>query len=208
MIVEQQINTSKIELLEAISELFLRYGLRSTSMDDIAGHLKISKKTLYQHFSNKDEVVGQVILYRRARKKADANWQEMETMNPIAVLSKIKHFLANDLNSRLPANYYDMRKYHPTVYQKLQQEDEEERKQFFTHMLSKGQQDGYIRKDVDVDFQIYLLDRQLHFLGEPEALDHLEYTFAQIISTILDNFILALATDKGRQEFERLHQGG
>ena len=97
-----------------------------------------------------------------------------------------------------------MRKYHPAVYQKLQREDEGERRLFFTSILTKGQQDGYVREDVDIMFQIYLLDRQLHFLGEPESLEHLEYTFAQIISTILDNFILALATDKGREEFERL----
>ena len=47
---------------------FLRFGLRSTSMDDIANHLKISKKTLYQQFANKDDVVEQVMLYRRDEK--------------------------------------------------------------------------------------------------------------------------------------------
>ena len=62
---ESEINRTKEELLENISELFLKYGLRSTSMDDICSHLKISKKTLYQHFSNKDDVVEQVLLYRR-----------------------------------------------------------------------------------------------------------------------------------------------
>ena len=45
------------ELLADISDLFLRYGLRSTSMDDIANHLKISKKMLHQQFANKDDVV-------------------------------------------------------------------------------------------------------------------------------------------------------
>ena len=54
----------KRELIAAISDLFLRFGLRSTSMDDIANHLKISKKTLYQQFANKDDVVEQVMRAR------------------------------------------------------------------------------------------------------------------------------------------------
>ena len=57
-------NFSKEELLANISDLFLTYGLRSTSMEDICNYLKISKKTLYHIFENKDDVVEQVMLYR------------------------------------------------------------------------------------------------------------------------------------------------
>ena len=70
---EENTNQFKEELLASISELFLKYGLRSTSMDDIATHLKISKKTLYQQFTNKDDVVEQVMLYRRRVRIKNAN---------------------------------------------------------------------------------------------------------------------------------------
>ena len=53
-------NESKEKLLRGAEELFLRYGLRSVSMDDIARHLGISKQTIYQHFADKDEVVATV----------------------------------------------------------------------------------------------------------------------------------------------------
>ena len=62
---ESEFNRTREELLENISELFLKYGLRSTSMDDICSHLKISKKTLYQYFSNKDDLVEQIMMHRR-----------------------------------------------------------------------------------------------------------------------------------------------
>ena len=45
------------KILEGTKELFMRYGIRSVSMDDIARHLSVSKKTLYQHFADKDELV-------------------------------------------------------------------------------------------------------------------------------------------------------
>lgn len=62
---ESEFNRTREELLENISELFLKYGLRGTSMDDICSHLKISKKTLYQYFSNKDDLVEQIMMHRR-----------------------------------------------------------------------------------------------------------------------------------------------
>ena len=80
----------KRELIAAISDLFLRFGLRSTSMDDIANHLKISKKTLYQQFANKDDVVEQVMLYRRDEKIKNTDVNQLAKKNPIVVMSEIR----------------------------------------------------------------------------------------------------------------------
>ena len=106
----------KRELIAAISDLFLRFGLRSTSMDDIANHLKISKKTLYQQFANKDDVVEQVMLYRRDEKIKNTDVNQLAKKNPIVVMSEIRDFMVSDLGSRLPAKHFDLRKYHPAVY--------------------------------------------------------------------------------------------
>ena len=82
----------------------------------------------------------------------------------------------------------------------------EETTQFFTHILTKGIKEGYFREDADIEFQIYLFGKQLQFLREPETTTQMEYPFARVISAILDNFMLALATEKGRKEFEQLQQ--
>ena len=50
-------NDSKAKILQGATELFLRYGIRSVSMDNIANHLGVSKKTIYQYFKDKDEMV-------------------------------------------------------------------------------------------------------------------------------------------------------
>ena len=47
----------KDKILAGSEALFMKYGIRSVSMDDIARHLAVSKKTLYQHFADKDELV-------------------------------------------------------------------------------------------------------------------------------------------------------
>ena len=80
---ESEFNRAREELLENISELFLKYGLRSTSMDDICSHLKISKKTLYQYFSNKDDLVEQIMMHRRNNYRTQKDIEELKQHNSV-----------------------------------------------------------------------------------------------------------------------------
>lgn len=203
---EENTNQFKEELLASISELFLKYGLRSTSMDDMATHLKISKKTLYQQFTNKDDVVEQVMLYRRRVRIKNANTEGLDKLNPIEVISRIKDFMESDLGSRIPANYYDMKKYHPAVYQKIAEQDAALTKNFLVTLLDSGIKKKYFKDDVDKDLQLYLLGKQLQFLREPEVISQIIYPLPVIVTTIFINFIYAISTEKGIKEFERLKE--
>lgn len=201
---DENMNQFKEELLAGISELFLKYGLRSTSMDDIATHLKISKKTLYQYFTNKDDIVEQVMLYRRRVRIKNANTEGLDKLNPIEVMSRIRDFLESDLGSRIPANYYDMKKYHPAVYQKIAEQDTFLTKEFLVALLEDGIKKKYFRDDIDKDLQLYLMGKQIQYLREPEIISQITYPLPVIITTIFVNFIYAISTEKGIKEFERL----
>jgi AcrR family transcriptional regulator len=65
----------KDKILNGAEELFMRYGVRSISMDDIARHLSVSKKTLYQHFADKDDLVLEV-----TRHMLQMNYKECEAI--------------------------------------------------------------------------------------------------------------------------------
>ena len=116
---ESEFNRTREELLENISELFLKYGLRSTSMDDICSHLKISKKTLYQYFSNKDDLVEQIMMHRRNNYRTQKDIEELKQHNSIEIMLTIRDHIIRSFNSRIPANLFDLKKYHPDVYQRV-----------------------------------------------------------------------------------------
>lgn len=194
----------KEKLIENISELYLKYGLRSTSMDDICTHLKISKKTLYQFFINKDDVVEQIMIYRREEKRKQAELNKMSEMNPVAVLFSIKKHIIDDLSSRLPANLFDIKKYHPEVYQRISDCDTVFINNLMTRLLESGIHNHYFRKEIDMEIQIYLFSKQMSFLGDPEMMSSISYPIPVIISTIVDNFILSIATPTGVEEYKRL----
>lgn len=199
-------NHTKEELVASISDLFLKYGLRSTSMDDISAHLKISKKTLYQVFENKDDVVEQVMYYRLENLRRETSPEEVSKIGPVRFLYEMKKHIISNLNTLLPANYFDLRKYHPEVDKRTGEERDKIMKTVLKGILSAGIESGFFRKDLDMELQMYIFNRQLSFLIEQEVPADLVYPVPLLISTILDNFILTISTPKGVEEFEKIRR--
>ncbi|WP_298611743.1 TetR/AcrR family transcriptional regulator [uncultured Odoribacter sp.] len=197
-------NYSKEELLANISDLFLTYGLRSTSMDDICNYLKISKKTLYHIFENKDDVVEQVMWYRLEYIRKKTTPAEVSKIGPVLFLYDMKKHILENLNSRIPANYFDLKKYHPEVDKKIRAEKDKIMKSILKGVLSVGVKEGFFRGEADLELQIFLLNRSLSFLEELERPLEADYPVPLLISTIVDNFILSMSTEQGRKEFEKI----
>lgn len=201
--VEKENSQTKEELIENISDLFLKYGLRSTSMEDICTHLKISKKTLYLFFDNKDDVVEQVMIHRRNNQQVKEDIEKLLQLDPIEAMMQIKAHIISDFASRLPANMFDIKKYHPEVHERIAQMDCEFTDKTLKILLDKGIRCGYFREDMHIDVQLYLFIKQMSFLGEPEMISTVKYPLEIIISTILDNFIRSISTPHGIQELEK-----
>lgn len=201
--IEKENSQVKEDMIEDISDLFLKYGLRSTSMEDICTHLKISKKTLYQFFANKDDVVEQVMLQRRNNRRVKEDIENLLQQNALEALLLIRDHVISDYSSRLPANMFDIKKYHPEVYEKILQLDVEFSYTTLRKLLNNGIKSGYFRKDLHLDIQIYLFTKQMSFLGEPEMISSIQYPMNDIISTIMENFIRSISTPKGISELEK-----
>ncbi len=201
---ESEFYRTKEELLENISELFQKYGLRSTSMDDICSHLKISKKTLYQFFSNKDDVVEQVLFHRRNSDQAQKYLTELWQHNAIQIMILIRDHIIASLNSQMPANLFDLKKYHPDIYQRVNQKGQAFIHNLFLKVIDRGIEEGYFRADINKPVQAYLFVKQMTFLGEPEMISEIKYPLDTIVSIIVENVIRSFSTPKGIQEMEKL----
>lgn len=190
------------ELLEGISDLFLKYGLRSTSMDDICSHLKISKKTLYNFFENKDHLVEQVMMHRRSHFRLESMKEQIKPFTAVEVLLYTSVKVCAMLESKIPSNSFDMKKYHPAIYEKIIQYDDNRMKMILSAIMEKGFQEGSFRKDIDLEVQVYLLTRQIGYLGDPETLVRLSYPVDRIVTTVIENYIRSISTEKGLKELE------
>lgn len=201
---ESELNRTKADLLEGIAKLFHKYGLRSTSMDDICTHLKISKKTLYQYFSNKDDLVEQLALHREGILRVKKKLERMKKLDSVEFLWVIGENIIKHLNGQHQMNLFDLKKYHPEVFQRINERHREFFYEQLTQVIDKGIRDGYFREDIDKQVQIYLFAKQIGFLGEPEVMSNMEYPIDVIISTIIKNTIRSFVTPAGMEKLEKL----
>ena len=199
---------NKEEILENISEIFIRYGIRSSSMDDIARYLKMSKKTLYGMFENKNDVVDQVMQHRKSTKDVYFNKLDMATIEPIPYLYQHLNDAMEKFNSQaaMPNNLFDIKKYHPELYQKHFQEVNPKNIQIIRDFFEKGISDGIFRKEINKELQAYLFFIQFLSLLAPETTFNSEFEMKDLITTIIENFIRSIATPKGIAQLEDLIQ--
>src|SRR5215475_6187544 len=111
---------TKERILEKAHELFMRYGVRSVSMDDIAAQLGMSKKTLYQYYTDKEELVDAVLstLLEENRKQCLECRQKSE--NAVHEVLQALDMMQQMFTNMNPSIVFDLEKYHPAVSKKIQ----------------------------------------------------------------------------------------
>ena len=99
-------------ILEASYGLFHKYGIRSVSMDDIARELTISKKTIYQYFKDKDDLVSTVTKKQMDMERREIEEIEKSSVDAIDELAKMSVCVRKNLKEINPSLLFDLQKYH------------------------------------------------------------------------------------------------
>jgi AcrR family transcriptional regulator len=172
-------------------------------MDDIARYLKMSKKTLYSMFGNKDDVVDQVTQHRKKIHEVYFGQLDIATIDPIPYLWQLNDSMKKFTPQTASSNLYDLKKYHPEVYQKHFQEVDPMKIQMAHAFFEKGVADGVFREEINKEMQAYLLFTQFLSLAEPKDCLH-QFDPKDLMATIIENFIRSIATPKGIIQLEEL----
>lgn len=181
-------------ILEVAMQDFIQRGIRAVKMDDIAGSLGISKRTLYEIFPNKESLLLEGIRLKQAMGEEEmAKYVTEKNPNTMDIIMKFYHMQMEELSS-LPMTFITEISRYPLVTEflrKKHQKSEENANRFF----QRGVKEGYFRSDVDYELISRLgegmtqnaIARQLYFQYEPQ------YIFRNIIFLFLRGF----CTQKG-----------
>ena len=131
-------------------ELFLTAGIKSVTMDDIARHLGMSKKTIYQFFKDKNELVIALVKKKIAEDEAQMNEIISRSANVIEEMINMMK-CSEEIVSRInPIVIHDMKKYHPDAWKQFQNFKAGVLVHTMEELLAKGIKQGYIRPEIDV----------------------------------------------------------
>jgi AcrR family transcriptional regulator len=137
-------------IIAGAEELFLRAGIKSVTMDDIAKHLGMSKKTIYQFFKDKNELVT-ALVKKKLQEDEDQICAIAEQSNNVIeeMINMMK--CSEEIFSRInPVVIHDMQKYHPEAWAMFQHFKAGFLVEVLEKLLSKGKEQGFIREDLDV----------------------------------------------------------
>jgi AcrR family transcriptional regulator len=138
------------ELVSKILELFSRYGIRSVTTSDIARELGISKKTLYENFADKSDMIEQTITLTYKRLEAKYEEIQKKELGAINSLFTIYQQVNELLKNTSPTMKYDLQKYYPELFSKVSKNFNEMIYNMHVENMNQGKAEGVYR-DVDAD---------------------------------------------------------
>jgi hypothetical protein len=189
----------KDKIISKASELFLKLGFKSITMDDIACEMCISKKTIYKYFCNKE-----VLIEESTTMVHNAIHQSIDSIvalnhNAIAENFEIRKMFKEMFKTADTSPLYQLKKYYPEIYEKVISREINECQMCFQQNIVKGIEQGLYRKDINIETYIKFYYTLIFSINETTVL---ESEAQKLELEALEYHTRALATEKGITELE------
>lgn len=183
---------------------FMKYGFKTFTMDDLANVLGMSKKTLYEYFPSKNDLVEACLDYaleiscKNAENFVQGEGSVIENVyyNP----KKVQEIF--NINSDRPI--WELQKYYPKTYKRMESEFAKTDALFVDKLLEKGWEEGLFRKDINVAFYKIFYTYVQRLRSVTDVFPEKEFSFWETIYTILEYFFRIIVNEKGLKELERV----
>lgn len=198
--------TQREKVVAHVSQVIRALGIKSVRMDDVATSLGMSKRTLYEMFGDKEELLYESILYMMEQRQRYVGEQLKGCNNMLEVLLRGLRFMddedSRDLEQRIATN---LKKFYPNVFEKIQRAHTERGLANLYYTLDKCLEEGYLDPNIDVELMTRLFFSTSGTLMSdssivlPDGISRRE-----ALAAIAVNFIRGLASVKGLQLIDEI----
>ena len=193
----------KEKILAGSEALFMKYGIRSVSMDDIARHLSVSKKTLYQHFADKDELVTEMSQTHMQRETIEYAAITKDSENSIDELNKISVRIKCDMEDMNPSLLFDLQKFHPRAWSLWLKHKTDFIMSSIVRNLNQGISEGYFRSEINPEIIAISRLVLIESAFDDRIFPKVKFNLVEVQSQFFDHFVYGLCTDKGRKLYQK-----
>ncbi len=192
------------KVLHAAERLFMRFGVRSVSMDDVARETSISKKTLYQCFRDKDDLVRRTLATHldAMQVKIESVMASME--DPIEQLEAIAVFVLEHNKEINPSLLYDLRKYHPESFHLFSDSREQVFRKQIQQNLERGVAMGLYRSDLHIEIVSRMYLGNVSNLLNPEVFPDPGIPFDARYRELIRYHLHGIASAKGLERIQHI----
>ena len=201
--VTDQVMTKVVSVAE---DLFMRLGVRSITMDEVSRTLSMSKKTLYQYFENKDELVSAVMIAHIEREEKAIKRVHESSQNAIEEIHGLAEIMRKNLGQLNPSTLFDIQRFHLHAWEKFLNFKDKCIQGHTEDNIIRGVKEGYYRSEIDANILARLRVEQVSLMFKPTVFSSTDFDFKQVQLEVLDHFIHGLLTNKGRRLYEKYPQ--
>lgn len=191
----------KDKIISKASDLFLKLGFKSVTMDDIAGEMCISKKTIYKYFCNKEVLIEEstAMVHKQVHDLIDTI--VAKDYNSIQENFEIREMFRDMFKNNIDTSpIYQLKKHYPEIYQTVLTKEIDQCTQYFRVNIEKGIREGFYREDLNVDVYVKFYYTLVFHINETTIS---EREAQKMELEALEYHTRAMATEKGIQELEK-----
>jgi TetR/AcrR family transcriptional regulator, biofilm operon repressor len=193
----------KDKIIKKATDMFLKLGFKSVTMDDIANEMGISKKTIYKYFSNKEALIeeGTEVVHQNIHTLMESVIDENH--NAIAENFQLREMFKQMFQQFDQSPAYQLKKHYPEIYEKMMADEIEDCSRFFRLNIEKGIAEGLYRKETDIESAVQFYYALIFSINENTKMEKDAY---ELEKKALEYHTRAIATAEGILELEnQLH---
>jgi AcrR family transcriptional regulator len=196
----------KERILVKAEELFMQYGIRSVSMDDIANNLGMSKKTVYQYYADKDELVDAVVDGHISMIQTDCTNCRKDAKDAVHEIYITMERILDEFSNMNPMLLYDLEKFHFRSYQRFKDHKDKFLAQIIRQNIEWGMKDELYRQNLSVDIMSKFRLESMMIPFNVSVFPPGKYNLATLSEYIIEHFVYGLATIKGHKLIQKYNE--
>jgi AcrR family transcriptional regulator len=183
--------------------LFGKYGIRSMTMDALAEEMHISKRTIYEHFRDKDALLMDVVRYHKKREAEEAHRIIDECDSAIEAMFRIMKRSIRQMRQMNPLFLHDFRKYHPGLMDTLFEHSDIRDYSVTLKLLETGIRQKVFRKDIHIEIVNGTLHELFNLFGPDSSMTQGDYSRKELFDHIVIPYFRGISTEKGQDLLEK-----
>ena len=188
---------TKQRIQKAAHDLVMQYSIRSVSMDDIAANLGMSKKTIYQYFKDKDELVESVVDAVIDTNQCICDDDREKADNAVHEIFLVMDMMVEMFKTMNPSILFDMQKYHPAAFRKFQKHRNEYLYNVCWQNLDRGIKEELYRPEINMDIMARYRVETMLTAFNPEFQRSVKQSLVVIEEEIIIHYLFGLVSPKG-----------
>lgn len=183
----------KKKIVLTAERLFRAHGIRAVKMDDVAHALSISKRTLYEIYSNKEDVL--LAVCKKHDEELSARFASfgLEKHNVIEIIMEVFHLQIEEMQVVNPVFFEDLAMYPPI--KAYMESKRAEREEYSSEFIRRGIEQGFFRGDINYDIIRTMMEATSQFAVANKL--YRKYPFADLFRNTVFVFMRGFSTQKG-----------